>query len=428
MVFILKKLLRNKDIKRISKNFSSLVILQGANFILPLITLPYLVRVLGTERFGLVMFAQSFALFFNVLVDFGFNLSATREISINRYDNKKINEIFSSVFVIKMGLILLSLIIISGIVMLIPRFNIDWEIYFLSFGVVIGQALFPIWYFQGIEKMSMITMINVLAKLVFTILIFVLIKFESDYLMVPVYNSVGFILAGVIGLFSALKHVNFVVPNYNRLKNLFKESAQLFVSNLSVTLYTTGNTIILGLFTNNTMVGVYSSMEKLVLAVKNLYTPIFQAIFPWLSSKNYYQIIRLTKRLILPLFTVGVIISMTIFFFANFILDIIYDNGLITSYSNVFRVLGLIAIFSALNMLFNMLFLSSLKKYKERMKIILFAGIFNVVMALLLVKQFNIYGIAVAVTLTELLLLIFGWYYFNKIKNEEITNLTDSIS
>lgn len=423
-----KKIIANNEIKRISKNFSSLVILQGANFLLPLITLPYLVRVLGTERFGLVMFAQSFSLFFNVFVDFGFNLSATREVSINREHANKINEIFSSVFIIKIVLIILSFTILTGIVILFPRFSIDWKIYILSFGVVIGQALFPIWYFQGIEKMSMVTMINVLAKIIFTILIFILIKSESDYIMVPVYNSIGFILAGVLGLFSSLRYVKFVIPDYNRLKSLFNESAQLFISNLSVTFYTTGNTIILGLLTNNTLVGVYSSMDKLVLAIKNIYTPLFQAIFPWLSSKTNSEIINIIRKLILPLSILGVIIFLIIFFFADLILEIIYNNSLISSYSSIFKILGLIAIFSSLNMLFNMLFLASLKRYKERMKIILSAGIFNIVISLILVKYFNIYGIAITATLTEMLLLIYGWFYFNKIKNEEITDFANSNS
>jgi len=423
---MLKDILKNKEIKRIGKNFGSLVLLQGANFLLPLITLPYLVRVLGTERFGLVMFAQSFALFFNVLVDFGFNLSATREISINRKDKHKASEIFSSVFLIKTVLILFSLIILTLIMVFIPRFNNDWGIYYLSFGIVIGQALFPIWYFQGIEKMSTITIINVFAKLVFTILVLLLVKSDEDYLLVPIFNSIGFILAGIIGLYTAFQYVNFIIPKKERVHKLFKESSQLFVSNLSVTLYTTSNTIILGLITNNTLVGVYSSMEKLVLAIKNLYTPIFQAIFPWLTSKKTKEIISTTKKLILPLFLIGLIVAITIFFFADFILNIVYANDLISSYSNVFRILGLIAVFSSLNMLFNMLFLSALKKYKERMKIIVTAGVCNVILAIILVNYFNIYGVAITVTFTELVLLLFGWYYYNKIKNEEANHLANS--
>ncbi len=400
--------------------------MQTANFLLPLLTLPYLVRVLGANLFGLVMFAQTFALFFNVLVDFGFNLSATREVSLHRNDRAKLSQIFSSVMSIKFLLIILSIFLITLIVTFVPRFQMDWKIYYFSFGMVIGQALFPVWYFQGIEKMKIITYINILAKTIFTLLIFLVIKEDSDYLLVPIINAAGFIIAGLIGLSIALKNVTILKPKKVESLKLFRESSQLFVSNLSVTLYTLTNTLILGLFTNNTMVGIYASMEKLVIAVKNLYTPFFQAIFPWVSSKTKHEIITIVKKLILPLSIIGFLAFFIIFIAAKPILNLIYNNELISEYSSVFKILGLIAIFSALNMLFNTIMLSALKMYRERMKIMLVSGITNVILALTLVYYFGIYGIAISVAFTEFLLLIFGFLYFKVLKNEDLNNLANS--
>ncbi len=414
----LKRIIQDPDKKRIGKNFASLSLLQIANMLLPLVTLPYLVRVLGTEKFGLVIFAQSFAVFFNLFVEFGFNLSATREVAVHRKDEPKINAIFSGVMLIKILLVLSSFLILSLLVFLIPRLHADWEIFLLSFGIVIGQALFPLWYFQGTEKMSVISIINVSAKLIFTVLILFLIQDEDDYLLVPVFNSVGFIVAGLFGLYWALRNIKLVIPRIVDMRILFLDSTNLFVSNLSTSLYTYSNIIILGALTNNTLVGIYSSMEKLILAIKGLFTPLFQAIFPYLSGRNTAETVTFVKKLIRPLLLVGLLITSVILIFAEDILNLIYNDPQINNYSDVFKILGVIAVFTALNMLFNLLFLTSLKKYRERMRIMIIAGIFNVILGLLLVLKYGIYGMALTAALTELLLLIMGAYYFYKIKNE----------
>ena len=414
----LKRIIQDPDKKRIGKNFASLSLLQIANMLLPLVTLPYLVRVLGTEKFGLVIFAQSFAVFFNLFVEFGFNLSATREVAVHRKDEPKINAIFSGVMLIKILLVLSSFLILSLLVFLIPRLHADWEIFLLSFGIVIGQALFPLWYFQGTEKMSVISIINVSAKLIFTVLILFLIQDEDDYLLVPVFNSIGFIVAGLFGLYWALRNIKLVIPRIVDMRILFLDSTNLFVSNLSTSLYTYSNIIILGALTNNTLVGIYSSMEKLILAIKGLFTPLFQAIFPYLSGRNTAETVTFVKKLIRPLLLVGLLITSVILIFAEDILNLIYNDPQINNYSDVFKILGVIAVFTALNMLFNLLFLTSLKKYRERMRIMIIAGIFNVILGLLLVLKYGIYGMALTAALTELLLLIMGAYYFYKIKNE----------
>ena len=202
------------------------------------------------------------------------------------------------------------------------------------------------------------------------------------------------------------------------MRILFMDSTNLFVSNLSTSLYTYSNIIILGALTNNTLVGIYSSMEKLILAIKGLFTPLFQAIFPYLSGKNTTETITFVKKLIRPLLLVGLLITSVILIFAEDILNLIYNDPQINNYSDVFKILGVIAVFTALNMLFNLLFLTSLKKYRERMKIMIIAGIFNVILGLVLVLKYGIYGMAVTAALTELLLLVMGAYYFYKIKNE----------
>jgi PST family polysaccharide transporter len=182
---IIKRISNTEDKKRLLGNFFSLSVLQIFSYVLPLLTLPYLVRVLGVETFGLISFATAFIIFFNILVDYGFNLSATREVSIHREDKEKITQIYSSVLTIKFILTILSFIILSFIVFIFDKFNSHIELYLITFLSVVGQAFFPIWYFQGMEKMRYITIINISSKVIFTIAIFIFVHKESDYLLVP---------------------------------------------------------------------------------------------------------------------------------------------------------------------------------------------------------------------------------------------------
>jgi len=407
-------ILGNREKKIVFNNFLSLTMLQGANYILPLLILPYLVRVLGAEKFGLVMFAQSFATFLMVFVDFGFNISGTREISLNRTNKGKISEIFISIIIIKIILILAAFGFLYFAVTFIDRFSIDPYVYLLSFGVVIGQALFPVWFFQGIEKMQFVTLINILSKTIFTILIFIFIKSEADYLMVPVYNSLGFIVSGVFGLLISLRYLKFTTPSLSLTLRLFKESSSLFISNFALSMYTASNVFILGLFSGNIIAGVYSSMEKLILAIKNIYVPIYQAIYPWLSRKKATKKNNIINKISPVIFIVSTFVTLLILLFAKTILNSIYSNAIISSYVDVFRILSFISIFSGLNMLYNMLYFPTKGHYTLRMKILISGAIFNISMNLIIVNFYGIYGVAVVVASTELLLFILGYYNFRK--------------
>lgn len=406
---------KRRNNNKIFSNYIYLLIIQGSNFILPFIALPYLVKTLQAERYGLVMVAQSLSIFLTIIVDFGFNISATRKVAIIKEDQKKLSQFFWNVYLIKFFLLLFTFLILISFVMTIEKFKSEPEVYIYSFGLVIGQAIFPTWFFQGIEKMKMITFINLIAKSFFTISIFFFVLTSEDFKFVPILNGVGYIVSGLVGFVYCLKYVSFERPNFRNITQILKESVNLLASNFAVSIYNSSNTLVLGLFAGDTIAGVYASMEKLVIASKSIYSPLYQSIFPNISSKPFYKIKDFIGRIKYPIILSSVIISLIIIVGSKFILEFIYRDDLIVSYHKVFQILGLIAFLSALNMLYITLFLPAIKAYKIRMQILVYAGIFHLFFVLFLANLYGIYGVAISAVITELIILIVSYYYFKKI-------------
>jgi PST family polysaccharide transporter len=274
--------------KKILGNFLALTSVQVANYLLPLVTVPYLVRVIGIEKYGLVAFAQSLIQYFVTLTDYGFNLSAPRDISVARRDDgRNIGLIFVSVVVVKLCLMLLSITILVILLIVVPRFRSEWTLFLFTFGQVIGSVLSPFWFFQGIEKMKYITFLNFVDKLIFTLLLFLIIRKPADYLYVPLLTSAGYIMSGIWGLGIALRaiHINRACINYKVILDQVQRGWHIFVSTISVSAYTNTRLFAVGMFTNSTITGSYALAEKLMYVVQTFpLSSLLQAAYPRLSS------------------------------------------------------------------------------------------------------------------------------------------------
>jgi PST family polysaccharide transporter len=410
----IKNLFATKTRRRLFENFLSLSFLQFANYIFPLINLPYLVRVLGPEKYGLIAFAQAFIGYFQILTDYGFNLSATREISINRENKEKVSEIFSSVMIIKFFLLLLSLGLMTIIVFSFKKFRQDWLIYYLAFGMVLGQTLFPIWFFQGMERMRYITFLNVLAKLIFTIAIFIFVKRSSDYLYVPLLNSLGFIVAGILALWIVFKDfgIRFKIVDADNIYKHLKDGWKIFLSVVSGNIYGQGHTFILGLLTSNKLVGYYAAAHRIVAALVSFSQPVAQSIFPYLArlgedkSKIKLYFYRIFKYVFaLDLLLLLFLLSLSIQRSLN-----IYT--LVTGYTakeGIISFLGwsIIGFFTIMNVIMDP-FIVSLREDKRRLKMYFLVGFSFLFFSPILTYFWSYKGMLISMFIVEVSIFTFS--------------------
>ena len=405
---------KNKSQKiRLIENIASLSLLQWVNYIVPLFLIPFLVRSLGIELFGLVMFAQSVSTIFIIFSDLGFSVTGTRKISILKEDKKQISEIFWVITTIKVATLILLFGVLLLLIAFVPKFSKEPMLFIFSFGVTIGSTAFPSWFFQGIQKMKIITVVNTTAKLIFALLVVIYVTSPKDYLLVPLFNSLGFIIAGVSGLIYAIRHVTFLRPNLKNVKAQIKETAPVLLSSIATTLYTSSNVLILGFLTNNTITGVYASFEKVILALKGVYSPIYQAMFPWLSLKK--DINEFIRKIGTYVFIFGLTGTLFLIVCSKYILESIFRDELITSYNKGFQIISIVMFLSGMNMLYNFLFLSAKKEYILRMKILGTTSLIGLSLSLILTICFGIYGTIIAVVFTELTLLIWGYFTYKKL-------------
>lgn len=406
---LLHKKLKTKE-KKVVENAIYLTILQWFNYLIPLFILPYLVRTIGTKMFGLVMFAQTVATIFTLITDFGFSITGTRALSILKKNRTMKGELFFGVMSIKLALIILLLFFLFALTSTSDKFSQNKLIYYYSFGVTIGMTIFPSWFFHGIQNMKVITIVNAVSRTLFAGLVFMFITKPEDFLLVPLFNSASYIITGLFGLFYALKFLKIKVPSIIFIFNLVNESFKLFLSNLSTSLYSSFNILIIGLLTNDTLTGVYASFEKIILALKNIYTPIYQAVFPWLSTQtNQKRIIKKMSRIVFLLGLFGVFVLIT---FSEEILILMFNDEIILSYKILFQAIAPILFLAGLSMLYNYLYLSATKKYDLRLKILGYTGLIGILLSTILTFYFDIYGVVFSVVFCEIILLICGLKVF----------------
>lgn len=252
------------DHASVMKNFFSLTFLKGLEYLVPLILVPYLVRSLGIERYGIVQTAVSFMYIFLVVTNFGFNYSAAREISIHRDNPEIASRIAGAILLLKSLLMCGSFIIMLLLAISVPSLNSELGLVIITFGFIIGDVLFPVWLYQGYEKMYYLSRFQIIARIILFIGVLTFIKEPQDYLLYPaLYYGIQIIMAiATLAYAHHLLGVKIRMPSLTIMKEQLILGIRPFMSSIAQVLYTQPRVFYVSLISTQLMTGTYAIADK----------------------------------------------------------------------------------------------------------------------------------------------------------------------
>ena len=412
---------KNEEFLRLFSNFTSFGFYQIINYIVPLVTIPYIVRIVGPDKFGIISLALALNYYFRIISDYGFSITGVQYIAQNQNDKLKRSKIISNIFIIQLTLIIICFFILLFIINIYKGFSEYKNVFLYAFLTVPANILLALWFYIGMEKMKYLNYINLISKLSYIILIFIFVRNMTDFYLVPLITGTSMFLAGMYSLFVIIIKfkTNLKFNGILKIKEFLVRDWPIFVSNFFINLYRNSNVLILGLVANESIVGIYSAGEKLVTVLQSAFTPITQVLFPYISRLKVSipeKSLRTIKRLLILMGCLSIIIVAIIFVFSNQITILLLGENFQAS-SIIIRITSFVIFFGTINYILGIIFMTNYDMKNEFSNSVIIIGILNVILCYILSYNFAQIGAASAFASAEfllLLLLIFSIY-----KNKE---------
>ncbi len=408
--------------RQLIENFFSLSILNALNVLLPLVTLPYILHTVGKANYGAYSYVYAVLQYVILFSTYGFNFSATKQISQCREDKETVSRIYNAVIACKS----IIAVVLSMLLLLFSRIVFKDETGILMFlyglGMVVGDIFTPVWLFQGMEKMKYMTIVNASSKILFTILIFIVVRRQQDFELLILLNSSGYLLAGLLSVILVYRqfHLAFHRTTFRDVLLQFKYGGAVFGSTFGMNLYRNANIIILKQFVSDDLVGIYSAAEKVIKGFQSLISPVAQALFPHLSLRFKEQPVknnmRLLRKISLPFTIVVAVVTIGVYIFAPIISDILCGKDFVACVPLI-RIMTLVILFGEINYLVGIVGLINMDGQAQFFRSVLITGIFSVAFMLVCAPHWGATAAAWAMSLSEILLFVlclFSLYRINK--------------
>ncbi len=396
-------ILRSWNISPLGRNLVYLYLVQGANYLFPLLTLPYLARVLGPEGYGLLALGHALAYYIGLFVDYGFTLSGTRKVAQAQKDRQVLGHILSGVLGAKF-----LLLIPAGLLALVTHFSLpvlrgQGVLVFSAFFLACASSFTPVWFFQGLERLADVALLEVGTKAFATFAVFAFVRGPEDIYLTLLLQGLASLVATIVGFLWLYQQVEFCSFSFAKTWSFLKLGGSLFIFRVAVSLYTAANPIILSLFVPTGQVGIYSGAERLTKALLGMVDPFNRTFFPRLThlvSTEPKRAAIFARTIVLIMFALGSAGALGTVLLAPWGVKVLLGPGYEESV-HIVRVLCLLLPLIALSNALGIQWMLPWGLDRPFNIIIIFAGILNLALAPLLTYKWGAIGMAWAVVFVE---------------------------
>lgn len=390
--------------KGVTNNIVMLYIMNITQLILPLITLPYLTRVLSLDGYGVVAYVKSIIIYSTLVIEFGFMLSATHDVVKANGDKKKIGIILGRTTQAKLVLSLFSFTILLGMTTFIPILRRHVAFVLLSFGSPFLSIFLFDYLFRGLEQMQVITYRFLIMRGISTALVFLFVKGDGQLLLIPIFDIVGSLIAiGWIYKYIAELGIKIHADALINVLHSLKISGIYFVSDMAATAFGAFNTLLVGIYLTTRDVAFWGILSTLIAAVQTMYAPINDGIYPHMIATRSFKLLTRIIILFIPLLIIGGCIT---FFGAKYIMLIIGGHKYITAFSYL-QACTPVLIITFFSNIFGWPTLGAIDKVSETTATTVAAAIVQVVglLTLILTGHFTLMSVIVMRTVSEFVMM-----------------------
>lgn len=405
---VIQKLRNNKTIVQ---NAGYLSIIEVVRLAMPFVALPYIISTVGAPNYGLAVFSQTIISYFTILINWGLDISAVKDVSVNRNKPIELNRIVSTVLGIKLILFLFSLIVMLVCIMAIPFMRVHKWLFIYAFLSCLSEVLFPVWFYQGIEKMKYLTMIRTTAIVFYTISIFMFIHTPSDYERIVLLQSLGNVIAGCLSLYLlfVVNKIRLVLPELQSIKTSFADSFPFFMSRISVVLNNTMAKTISGIFLTMEAVAAFDLAQKIATAALIPMQMMNQAVYPHIAKTKSLSFVRKYLKINVLL---SFCVAMGVAIAAPLIVSI-FAKGQLGNSIPILQILCLWVFFGGISTYIGSPVLVSFGYSKPfNVSVIISTVIlFSLYVAFILLNCFTVYNFAWVLVVSEFVILLYRGFY-----------------